>query len=58
MTHCDKMTAHNAHGSGRNRCEGRDRCAVCRTLGWVDEMVVITEHRAHNGRRRHRRCRF
>jgi hypothetical protein len=51
---CRRGSAHAAHGT----CPGRDVCVKCRRLAWLDEMVKITELRAHLGKYRHHGCRF
>lgn len=52
--HCQRRNAHAAHGD----CPGREKCARCGVLTWRDQMVKITELRAHNGKYRHPGCRF
>lgn len=65
--HCRNTRAHNAHLDAFDApgpmpataaCHGRDRCAVCRTLAWRDEMVEVKEMRGYEGKLRHKRCRF
>jgi hypothetical protein len=53
-TRCGRRTLHAAHGE----CEGRAECAVCHGVAWTSDTVEITEHRVHNGKRRHRHCQF
>jgi len=52
MARCGTTAAHAAHGG----CPGRAKCVKCGRLAWADELVVIREHRVHNGKLRHRGC--
>lgn len=51
---CRRGSAHAAHA----RCPGREPCAKCGRLDWLDQMIKITELRAHLGKYRHPGCRL
>lgn len=51
---CRRGSAHAPHA----RCPGREPCARCGVLTWLDQMVRVTELSKYNGRYRHPGCRF